>query len=153
MKFPTRSTGIEPPTFHFVPHHLNHCATTVPHQSLLLNVNPYINLRNLTISVIYVSLFLQITQHCPCGYKTQPQNNSVACLIAVLVHKLCGPYKTKCSFMYYNLFTLRFITYLNDKSCVNKRLGREIKILSHLTVRKDKKKRKLQHCAAASVHR
>jgi hypothetical protein len=84
---------IKPATFQFVVHYLTHCATAVPHQSQLLNINPYVNLRNLNISVIYVSLFLQITQHCPCGYKAQQQSNGVACQIAALDNILCGPHK------------------------------------------------------------
>jgi len=85
--------GIEQATCRFVAPQLNHGATAVPHQSPLLSINPYINLRNLTITVINVSLFPQITQHCPYGYKTQQQDNCVACLIAVLDNKLCGPHK------------------------------------------------------------
>jgi len=99
----------EPATFQFVAPHLTHCATGNSHQSLLLNINPYINLRNLTISVIYVYLFLQITQHCPCGYKTQQQNNGVACLIFVLDNILCGPHKWNA--------LLRITTYYSMLNC------------------------------------
>jgi len=86
---------IEPATYQFVVQYLTHCAAAVPHQSHWLDINPYVNLRNLTISVIYVSLFLQITQHCPYGYKTQQHNNGVACLIVALDNILCGPHKTQ----------------------------------------------------------
>ena len=33
LKIPVTPAGIEPSTFRFVAHHLNHCATTVPSSS------------------------------------------------------------------------------------------------------------------------